>query len=275
MKYENVMILGIAGNFAGHLEQAGEAEDFQKMTFDDPNQPKALFPIYTPSSESDSFLSVYPLSEAGLRAPNNADNLQIEPEVMLLFDVTYVDGAVSTLNPTHFGAFNDCSIRRPGAKKISEKKNWGVASKGISNVVFEIDSFEAGGVIDKYRIASFHGRNGRVEAYGEDCKLNEYSYFHERLISWSIDRMNNQIDTGPAEDIAALLATSGYPEQIMIAIGATRYTDYGHSHFLERDDISMVVVYDGSKYTPEDVMRMAESGKFEKEGMSSIVQKVL
>ncbi|CAG20675.1 DUF5718 family protein [Photobacterium profundum] len=273
MKYENVMILGVAGNFVGHLEQAGEAEDFQKMTFDDPEQPKALFPIYTPS-ESDSFLSVYPLSKGGLRAPNDADNLQIEPEVMLLCDVTYVNGAVSELIPTHFGAFNDCSIRRPNAKKISEKKNWGVASKGISDVIFEIDSFKAGGVMDKYRIASFHGRNGTVEAYGEDCKVNEYSYFHERLISWSIDRMNNQIDSGPAEDIAALLVTSGYPKQIMIAVGATRYTDYGKSNFLERDDISMVTVYDGSKYTPEDVMGMAEKGVFEREGMSSIVQRV-
>lgn len=110
MKYKNVMILGVADNFAGHLEQAGEAEDFQKMTFDDPKQPKALFPIYTPS-ESASFLSVYPLSQAELRAPNDADNLQIEPEVMLLFDVIYVNGAVSELNPTHFGAFNDCHWR--------------------------------------------------------------------------------------------------------------------------------------------------------------------
>lgn len=61
----------------------------------------------------------------------------------------------------------------------------------------------------------------------------------------------------------------------MIAIGATRYTDYSHSNVLKRDDISMVVVYDGSKYTPEDLMKMAEKGEFERDGISSIVQQVV
>ena len=37
---------------------------------------------------------------------------------------------VVAIHPRAFGAYNDCSIRRPNAKKISEKKNWGEESKG-------------------------------------------------------------------------------------------------------------------------------------------------
>ena len=35
---------GVAGNFAGHLEQAGEASDFVNVKVKDAIQPKAIFP---------------------------------------------------------------------------------------------------------------------------------------------------------------------------------------------------------------------------------------
>ncbi len=124
MQFNKVIGLGIAGNFAGHLEQAGEATDFIDVEVNDPHQPKALFPLYVPS-EVESFLSVYPFSHEYIIPPNDADNLQIEPEVALVCDVEYKDGKVVSLKPIKFGAFNDCSIRKPNAIKISEKKNWG------------------------------------------------------------------------------------------------------------------------------------------------------
>lgn len=37
--------LGVAGNFAGHLEQAGEASDFVAVVVRDTTAPKALFPF--------------------------------------------------------------------------------------------------------------------------------------------------------------------------------------------------------------------------------------
>ena len=37
--------LGVAGNFAGHLEQAGEASDFVTVVVRDTSAPKALFPL--------------------------------------------------------------------------------------------------------------------------------------------------------------------------------------------------------------------------------------
>ena len=38
--------LGVAGNFAGHLEQAGEASDFVAVVVRDIIVPKALFPFF-------------------------------------------------------------------------------------------------------------------------------------------------------------------------------------------------------------------------------------
>lgn len=49
--------LGVAGNFAGHLEQAGEASDFVTVVVRDTSAPKALFPFTcraTPASSASS-----------------------------------------------------------------------------------------------------------------------------------------------------------------------------------------------------------------------------
>lgn len=40
-----------------------------------------------------------------------------------------------------------------------------------------------------------------------------YSYFHQKLLNWIVERMNNQQDAGPAEDIAAHLANASHPGQ--------------------------------------------------------------
>ena len=130
--------LGVAGNFAGHLEQAGEAVDFANVADAVPAghpAPKGIFPWYVPGH--DSFLGEFPLSHDALIVPKpGADdgplNLQIEPEVGLACEVVWAGDTVVTLRPFALGAFNDCSIRRPGAPKISYKKNWGPASKGVA-----------------------------------------------------------------------------------------------------------------------------------------------
>ncbi len=128
MKNLHFIGLGVAGNFAGHLEQAGEAADFLQVKTEEAVQPKAIFPFYVPSQtlpETEQFLSTFPLSENIIAFPQDADNLQIEPEIALICDVAYQGNQVISLTPTHFAAYNDCSIRRPNARKICEKKNWG------------------------------------------------------------------------------------------------------------------------------------------------------
>ena len=271
---------GVAGNFAGHLEQAGEAADFVTVAVKEVTQPKAIFPFYLPNINS-GLLATYPLSSTNITPPNDADNLQIEPEVALVCDVIYStdvnDGhqTVSALIPRQFGAYNDCSIRKPHAKKISEKKNWGANSKGISDHLITIDHFSVGGVLDSYRIASFHYRDGEIHRYGEDSAVIGYSYFHNTLLDWIIERMNHQQDVGPTENIAELLAQSQYPTQAVISIGATRYTPYGETHFLQTGDTSIVVVYDGNRYNAEEIMQMASTHDLANgEGLSVLIQQV-
>ncbi|MCW8329332.1 DUF5718 family protein [Photobacterium sp. SDRW27] len=273
MTFKQVIGFGVAGNFAGHLEQAGEANDFLAVEVKEAVQPKAIFPFYVPSEKA-GFLSIYPLSTDAIIPPNDADNLQIEPEVALLCDVEYHDNKVVSLKPLKFAAYNDCSIRKPNANKISEKKNWGEKTKGVSSQMFDLAGLSQGGELDRYRIASFHQRENKVERYGEDSPVVGYSYFHEKLLNWIVERMNNQQDVGPTENIAEHLANASYPQQALISIGATRYTEYGETTFLQSGDTSMVVVYDGEKYTPQDILVMAEKGEFSQDGISALIQQV-
>ena len=126
--------LGVAGNFAGHLEQAGEAADFVAVKVDDKVAPKALFPFYVPDHPGQ--LGVFPLSGEAILLPEAAvsgdEKVQIEPEVALWCELEYAGEQVVAIHPKAFGAYNDCSIRRPNARKISEKKNWGEQSKGLA-----------------------------------------------------------------------------------------------------------------------------------------------
>mgnify|MGYP004480488019 FL=1 len=275
---KNFIGLGVAGNFAGHLEQAGEAADFLQVKTEEAIQPKAIFPFYVPSetlSSTEQFLSTYPLSHDTISFPQDADNLQIEPEVALICEIHYQDGQVSKLKPTHFAAYNDCSIRRPNARKICEKKNWGENSKGISATQIALDKFEQGGVLDNYHIACFHKRNGILNTYGEDSPAASYSYFHQKLLNWIIDKMNHQPDQGPMNHIAELIKQSHQPAHAIISIGATRYTPFGETNFLQVGDTSIVVVYDATKYTHDQIVEMAEKEAFSKAGISALVQKVV
>lgn len=275
MTFKQVVGFGVAGNFAGHLEQAGEAADFLNVKVENAIQPKALFPFYIPSDKA-GFLSQYPLSSDTIIPPlTDADNLQIEPEVAILFDIEYNNEKVTQLIPIKFAAYNDCSIRKPNAGKISEKKNWGSHSKGISQDFIALSSFSKGCELDKYRIASFHIRDGEINRYGEDSAVIDYSYFHEQLSTWIIDRMNNQKDQGPAEDISLHLLNAGLPKQTIISIGATRYTAFGESHFLQVGDQSIVIVYNSEKYNPEQIETMIQTNKIEKEGISALIQNVV
>lgn len=275
---KNFIGLGVAGNFAGHLEQAGEAADFLQVKTEEAIQPKAIFPFYVPSetlSSTEQFLSTYPLSHDTIAFPHDADNLQIEPEVALICEIHYQDGQVHELKPTHFAAYNDCSIRRPNARKICEKKNWGENSKGISAIQIALDKFEQGGVLDNYHIACFHKRNGVLNTYGEDSPAASYSYFHQKLLNWIIDKMNHQPDQGPMNHIAELIKQSHQPSHAIISIGATRYTPFGESNFLQVGDTSIVVVYDATKYTHDQIVKMAEKEAFSEAGISALIQKVV
>ncbi len=265
MVWNDVIGFGVAGNFTGHLEQAGEASDFVNVKVGDAAAPKGIFPFYIPSAKSLNddahFLHRMPISSDQIVLGSLQENHQIEPELSLKCDLTYEDGQVVDIVPRFAMAHNDCSIRRPGAKKISEKKNWGPASKGVSEQVIEIDQFSAGGVLDRCRLASYLYRDGELHAYGQDSAIKGYSYFYETLLGWLKVRLNTQVDEGPLEDIPAWLKLAGYPNQALISVGATRYTDFGETHFLAPGDRSIVVLYEEDKWNLSKIEDMLTGGE--------------
>jgi len=244
MELKNVIGLGVAGNFAHHLEQAGELEDFKDVVTVEADAPKGIFPFYLPGSET--FLGLYCIGTNVLTLPDYEANAQVEPEIAVLFDIVYDDEKkVLDLVAQKFTAFNDCTIRKEGAKKISEKKSWGPNSKGIGDKWIDIDKFEEGGVMDHYHLCSFVKREGVLYPYGVDAPLPGYSYFYGKLKTWLIDKMNSQEDFGPLEDIAAHLKACAYPKQALISIGATAYADFGEHNYLQSGDEIYVIAYDG------------------------------
>ena len=279
-KYENYLGLGIAGNFALHLAQAGELEDFKNIITKDEAAPKGIFPFYLPCEKiTDAprpreMLFSYPLSSQKVHLPKENVNVQAEPEVGLLCEFTYENGKVSHIVPKYFGAYNDCSIRVAGAAKISDKKNWGANSKGIATELLPIDKFEDGGVMDAFSICSFLRRDNELYAYGENVALSGYSYFYNKLTDWIQNQINTQEDFGPLEDIKTYIATCNYPKEVVVSIGATRYTSYGESTFLQKDDEVLVVVYNHTLYSLDDVLATLQNKTYKKENMSILAQRV-
>jgi Family of unknown function (DUF5718) len=255
---------GVAGNFAGHLEQAGEAGDFVKVVTEG-YAPKGIFPWYSPGH--DGFLGEFPLSNDAIVLPETGEgdgplNLQIEPEVGVACRVVWQGDTVVTLEPIALGAFNDCSIRRPNAPKISYKKNWGAASKGVAHSFFDISDLTPDGPTATMRLACFlRDHDGEEHGYGVDSPLVGYSYYGEVLLDWIVERLANQKgapDT-PLEDVGALMVASGHPEHVLIGIGATKYTPLGESTYLRPGDEAIVRVYDTESGAVSELRQLVSS----------------
>ena len=281
----DIPCFGVAGNFTGHLEQAGEAADFKNVKTLEQNAPKAIFPTFLPKKCSNSasdasvipdFLTIFPFDAKRINFPKGEEKLQIEPECAIIFDASWQGDQLVELRPVSFGASNDCSIRKQGAKKISEKKNWGSCTKGFSEnqITFDSANFTQDSNLNDYRIASFLIRNGEVHDYGENSAVRDYSYIYKKLTDWMLDKFNHQQNEGPAEDIHSYLVAADRPQQIMVSIGATRYTAWGESNFLQNGDKAVVVVYPESKYTPDQIKNMAAHDDFSDASVSALVQTV-
>ena len=279
IELEKIACFGVAGNFTGHLEQAGEDKDFTKVKTAEANAPKAVFPTYLPrgssSVQTPDFLHVYPFDEYSIIVPEGEDKLQIEPECAIVFDVDWQGDQVLSLTPLVFSASNDCSIRKQGATKISQKKNWGPSSKGFAANHIKIDHFGPGGILDRYRIASFLVRGDQVFPYGEDSAIKDYSYFYDKLNTWLINRFNEQKDEGPAENINAYLNESERPTRFMVSVGATRYTDFGKTNFLKVGDYALVVLYPGDVYSPSEIIHRAVRDNLEEDDISVLRQEII
>ena len=267
---------GVAGNFTGHLEQAGEDKDFKNIEVKEESAPKAIFPTYIPGfcKNVPSFLGTFPFDSNEIIFPQGERKVQIESECAVIFSVEWDNSKIKKLTPLYFGASNDCSIRKEGARKISEKKNWGAKTKGFSSHIIPIDSFDEKGILQNYRIASFLIRDSKVYMYGEDSAVKDYSYIYGKLTDWMIEKFNFQQDTGPAENINAYL-NECRASQILVSIGATRYTDFGEHNFLKNGDKAAVILYPGNKYTLEQITLKLRNNDLNDDDISALVQTVI
>ena len=247
---------GIAGNMAGHLEQAGEAGDFTQVRAD-AGKPKGMFPTYIPGHAG--FLGINPVSATRLRLPPGpeAGMVQAEPELALFTELEWVEGRVARVRPVAFTAYNDASIRKP-APKISVKKNWGADTKGFASEIVPIDTLSVGGPLDRYRLVSFLIRDGVLHDYGEDSPLPGYGLFHDELLEWIADRLNTQADHGPLEHLAGLLTDQ--PTRAVFGVGATTYTALGADDRLRPGDEIIIAVYDAAAISLAGVRERAASG---------------
>jgi len=259
---------GIAGNFAGHLEQAGEVKDFASLK-QTGEGPKGMFPYHLPIEGH--FLSIDPVSSSRLALPEGAQ-VQGEPEVALACELVYSASGSVKVKPLAFAAFDDASIRREGAPKISVKKNWGPGSKGLSAKWISLENGVVPGcALDGYRIASFLGRDGSWQAYGIDSPVAGYTLYGPALVEWIEQKLSSQADQGPLEDLPALLEKAGRPERAVITIGATRYTPLGETTYLQPGDSFAVAVYDPKRVDAAKLPELCGKGE-SVEGLSLLVR---
>jgi len=273
-RYKKFIGLGVAGNFALQLEQAGEVKGFENIITADETAPKGIFPSYLPKKilGASEQLHVYPFSMSNIKHPKNELNIQAEPEVGLICRFEYHVGKLHKIIPTHFAAYNDCSIIVAGAKKISDKKNWGLDTKGISDTLIEIDSFDENGNIHNYTICSFLKRDGKLYEYGENVEVSGYSYFNQKLLDWIVDQINTQEGADLLEPVGEYLFKCDSPTEAIISIGVTRYTKYGEKTFLQVGDEMIVAVYNHTKLSFKEVKNDILNHSYHEKDMSVLAQ---
>ncbi len=243
---------GVAGNFANHLGEAGEADEFSVIKTEEKDAPKGMFPFYIKGHNS--FLGTFPICDEVIKTHGREnENLQVEAEVALLCDFVYENEKIVDIIPKYFSAFNDFSIRVQDGNKLSTKKNWGENTKGISNEFIEIDSFTENGILNKFHIASFIKRGGIVHDYGTTSAVNSYSYFFKQLKDWMIKKLNSQEDLGPLEELTQFTKYAKDAKGLLIAAGATAYAEFGKTHFLQKGDEIFVYVYNAHFHSFDDM----------------------
>ncbi|RDU63151.1 DUF5718 family protein [Helicobacter sp. MIT 14-3879] len=269
---KNYLGFGIAGNFANHLKQAGEANDFANIASDEEGAPKGIFPFYIPNNNG--YLGRFCIDNAKLIIPSNF-NIQAEAEIAIEFHIIYENKIIKNIIPKYFMAFNDASIRNnKNAKKLSEKKNFSTASKGCGEKIL-IDNLNINGICDNYSLTSFLLTESDIHQYGNNTKVINYSYFNQKLIDWIIKKLNTQEDHSVLENLSIFFEQCNYPKNILMAIGATSYTPLAENRFLKENDEICVVAYNHNVYTNEDIKKFLKEGVRNLKDASISRQKVM
>jgi hypothetical protein len=253
--FDQALCLGVAGNVAGHMEQAGETVKGEHRH----NGPKGLFPTYVPGLDPQhpehGHLGVYPGGNQQLRILPKGD-FQIEPEMGLVGRIIYDgEGRVVDLEPHGICAYEDLTLRDTKIPLFSHKKNWGPETKGFGPVL-PLDSFHKGD-LKGWRIACWHRKGKNWYEYAVDTKVEGYSYFYEELMVWLIDRLKVGVQDPAFEnlhDLLELLPLDQRPKYFAIGCGATCYTEWGHYVYMRPGDAAAVIVYHGEILSASEIL---------------------
>jgi len=242
---KNVLQIGVLGNIATNPDIRNGLMRAK---------PNGIVPIYIPPKENDdSFLNEFPLSHSKLRIPTQYDHIKIEPEIVLECDIKYYNKSVLYVIPKRFTVYNNPTLHRLSANKISQNKNWGENSKGVAIKWIDIKDFEEGGTLANYNMVSFIKRGGTIEPYTVDTPIEGYPYFYDNLIEWITKQIKEQKDVLSLDDVTSLIRQAGNPNKFMITVGTTKLTAIGEKTFLEDRDEVFIVMYDRTKYRAESI----------------------
>ena len=226
-------------------DDAGQRENASRLFFTAPIRPIPL-DAASPGKILDK-IHTFPVATNIVEYPRcGRQGVQVEPEMAVFVDVQYAEPdstARGNLSCPGGRRFND-SIRARGLG--SQRGKRGAESKGISSRV--IDSFAPGTLVDRLVMVSYVMRDGVVEKYSRDAPARNYMMFHEPLLAWIVDRINNQRNEDKWDDVGELVRAAGYPPHAWIALGAGTYTAWGEKNYLRPRDEAVVIVYDDAKF---------------------------
>lgn len=237
----NSITMGVIGNYFGHLSSAENVQESEL--------PSGLFVI----DQNASSLT----TDSIMNYPSLGENIDIEPEFVIEYDIIYDGEQVSQVRGRRITIGNDTTIRQlQDAQKISARKSWGKASKGLHSQWWSLESIDN---LSHISLISYIENNGECHLATQPLDIENIKLFGQPLEDWLVTAINQQGGDGMFDPILPQLQANGYPKTLTLFTGAPNYTAWGKKHFLQPDDIMHIIGYQTTEYNHKEVMELFES----------------
>ena len=241
----NSITMGVIGNYAGHLSGAENVQENE--------HPSGLFVI----DHNASSLT----TDAIIHYPTKGENIDIEPEFVIEYDIIYEGEQVSQVRGRRMTIGNDITIRQlKDETKISARKSWGKASKGVYSQWWSLDSLAD---LSDISLISYIETNGECHLATQPLETHQIKLFGAALEDWLVTTLNHQGSHGMFDQLLPQLKANGYPTTLTLFTGAPNYTDWGKTYFLQPDDIMHIIGYRTSEYDHQEVMDLFASNNIQ------------
>lgn len=258
----NTIYLGIIGNYKGHLSGAENVAEHEV--------PNGIFVINNDHVETVTIGSM-------IKYPQQGEDVDIEPELVIRFKIGYQDGNVSSLRPEAMTIGNDFTIRTlENSDKISQRKAWGEKSKGLNSLWWQMDEFIPENYGSNISLISYIERNGLFQPATPQVTCSDTKLFCTDLIEWVIHAINHQQDEGMYEKIMPELIAQGHPDELILYTGAPIYTEWGEQNFLQSGDKVHIAAFYNDLVDIDEVMSMLLNHKhINNQNLLSFVQEII